>query len=78
MLLTDKSALEKAREIVSVSGEKADITSFFWVAAEDEKDDIFCYYVTLKGEDFEYPPGVLFPLFKRNGEMTDYILPIPA
>ena len=45
MLLTDKEALEKANRIIKESGENAKIEDYFWVRAEDEEDDIFCYYV---------------------------------
>jgi hypothetical protein len=78
MLLNDKTALKKAYEIIAKSGKSGTITQYFWVHAEDELDDIFCYFVTLEGSNFEYPPGIEFPLFKRNGESTDFVLPTPA
>jgi hypothetical protein len=79
MLLTDKMALEKANSIIKESGKKAEIAQHFWIKSDDGSDeDIFCYSVLSKENDFEYPPGILLPLFKRNGEMTDFILPIPA
>lgn len=78
MLLTDETALEKANEIIRQSGEQATVSDWFWLRAEEEKDDIFCYYVLVEGDDIPYPPGMSFPLFKRNGAMTDFILPIPG
>jgi hypothetical protein len=78
MLLTDETALEKANEILRESGKEAKVSDWFWLRAEDEKDDIFCYYATVEGEGLPWPPGVEFPLFRRTGEMTDFVLPIPA
>ncbi len=78
MLLTDKEALEKAVEIIKESGKNAKVADFFWVRAEEKEEDIFCYYVLFDGEDTPYPPGLMFPLFKRNGEITDFVLTIPA
>ena len=78
MLLTDKEALEKANRIIKESGMNAKVEDYFWVRAEDEGDDIFCYYVLFEGEEIAYPPGLMFPLFKRNGEMSEFILPIPS
>lgn len=42
MLLTDETALEKANEIIRQSGEQATVSDWFWLRAEEEKDDIFC------------------------------------
>lgn len=78
MLLTDETALKKAKEIIRKSGIKASITRTLWVGAEKPEDDIFCYYVLKEGEEFEYPPGTLLPLFKRNGEATDFLISIPT
>ena len=79
MLLTDKMALEKANTIIKDSGKKAEITQYFWIESDDgREEDIFCYSVLSKENVFEYPPGILLPLFKRNGKMTDFILPYPT
>ena len=40
MLLTDKTALEKANEIIRKSIKNTTIPKWFWVHAEEEKDDI--------------------------------------
>lgn len=78
MLLTDKEALEKAKSIIKEKNVKDIVTRFFWIKAENEEDDIFCYYVKNEELNEEYLPGMRHPLFKRNGEMTDFLLPIPA
>lgn len=78
MLLTDETALEKANKILKESGKKAKVSEWFWLRAEDEKDDIFCYYASVEGEEPPWPPGVEFPLFRRTGEMTDFKILIPA
>ena len=78
MLLTDKTALEKANEIIRKSIKNTTIPKWFWVHAEEEKDDIFCYFVLKEGGQTPWPPGVLTPLFKRNGEITDFKFLPPA
>ena len=78
MLLTDTEALEKANEIIKEIDKSAVVADYFWLQAENREDDIFCYYVLVQGDDIPYPPGMSFPLFKRNGDMTDFILPIPG
>ncbi len=78
MLHTDVTALKKAHDLISASGKRAEITQYFWIEAENKEDDIFCYFVLPEGSSIERFPGTEFPLFKRNGEMTDFILPIPS
>ena len=78
MLLTDKTAIIKANEIIKQSGGKATISDYFWIHAEEKKDDVFCYATKSEDSNTEYPPGFLYPLFKRNGELTDFVMPLPV
>ncbi len=78
MLFNDSDALNKAYEIINKSDNNARISRHFWVQAENQSEDIFCYFVVPEKSNIEYPPGALFPLFKRNGEMTEFVLPIPV
>ena len=79
MLLTERMVLEKAHSIIKESRKNVEMTEHFWIESDNGSDeDIFCYRVISKEDGFEYPPGILLPLFKRNGEITDFNLPIPA
>ncbi len=78
MLLDDHRALEKAASIIKACGGNASVTKYFWVRADEEKDDVFCYYTMDTVSGLETWPGMLYPLFKRDGGETDFIFPIPA
>ncbi len=73
MLHNDETALKKAKDIINKTGEDATIFHYFWIKAEDMKNDIFCYFAKSDNSDFAYLPGEHFPLFTRQDKMTDFI-----
>ncbi|MBQ6221637.1 MAG: hypothetical protein IJJ44_03395 [Solobacterium sp.] len=75
MLLNDTQALEKAKLIIKNAGKPAIITEYFWIEDDEGPEgDVFCYYVKFDGSEDVTIPGVDFPLFTRNGEITDLAL----
>lgn len=75
MLLTNSQALEKANGIIRKIDKDSVVTDYFWMDSGDGKEyDIFIYYIKYSDNDDTAIPGFDYPLFLRNGEMTDFAL----
>lgn len=79
MLHTDNSAIEYAKAIIKEKGISAIITNWFWLKNEEdnEGEDIFCYSLK-RNDSSESLPGWDAPLFKRNGDLSDFVFPVYA
>ena len=79
MLHTDETAKKQAEKIIEQKGIKGTIVGWYWLRDEEkgEAEDIFFYSIKYKDGRTSYPSWDA-PSFKRNGEMSDFKLPIIA
>ncbi|MBQ3334033.1 MAG: hypothetical protein IJG85_00300 [Eubacteriaceae bacterium] len=79
MLHTDETAKIRAQEIIDEMGLDGVVEDWYWLRDEDkgEAEDIFFYSIRYKDGKLSYPSWDA-PSFKRNGEMSDFKLPVYA
>ena len=77
MLHNDITALNRAKEIIEEQGLDAVVSDWYWIKNDNPSEDIFCYSLKRKNGS-QALPGWDAPLFKRNGDQSDYIFPVFA
>lgn len=79
MAISEKQARAIAEKMVEESPKNVRVTDLYSVADDDYPDGLYVFWVEDKDTGMTYVPGELFKaISKRDGELVDFTLPMPA